>query len=127
MPGSLMSSSRYNHETAVTMRSPSPRFSPFLPPRLPHAAPSSCPVHGQEPGHLHDERLPRHNSHTHEEIRGRLPGLSMDPISHIPREFNSLYAQHSRLREEVQSIYSRHPSQQMEVFNNIEKMLYYYF
>ncbi|XP_065676865.1 uncharacterized protein LOC100207809 isoform X10 [Hydra vulgaris] len=112
LPGSFMSSSRYKHDAAVTIRSPSPRFTSFLPLRLPHVSQSSCPVHSQELGTQLDERFIRQSSHTHEDIRGRFLGLPIDQVAHTTREFNSIYAQHSHIREDV---YSRHTSQQAEL------------
>ena len=91
-------------DTTAAMRPLSPtelsRYGPFVTPRQhqhPHGTQSSCPVHGHEGGHQHDERS------------NRPPGIPFDPPNHVPRDFHNHRAQHPRLREELQFLHGRHP------------------
>ena len=51
-----------------------------------HGPQSSCPVHGHEPGHPHDDGR-----------NGRPPSLPFDPA----HAFHGLHGTHPRLREDV--------------------------
>lgn len=91
-------------DSTAAMRPLSPelsRYGPFVTPRQhqhPHGTGSSCPVHGQESGHHHDERS------------SRPPGIPFEPPNHgVPRDFHNHHAQHPRMREELQFLHSRHP------------------
>ena len=104
---SIMNSLHYpprDNPTSV-MRPPSPsdlaRYGPFAPQPRPvhqhnsHGSQSSCPVHGHEGGHRHEEHA------------SRPPGLPFDPINHLPRDFH--HGQHpARMREEMQYLHRNH-------------------
>ncbi|XP_057292144.1 uncharacterized protein LOC130614719 isoform X2 [Hydractinia symbiolongicarpus] len=106
---SVMNSIHYNHrETAMRSLSPADiqRYAPFVGRHHSQSSQPSCPVHGHEPGHQHDEQA------------CRPPGLNFDP-ARLPRDF-ALHAQHPRLREEIQLLqqHGRHPLERKDILQS---------